>query len=286
MNIKFDDEFVLAKYREYANEENRLSGYNFCDIPAEVILGITKQLFEYAQSSTVPRAFNDYNPGRKAPANPTPESVGGHTNLLLAIVRRYLYLLYDPSETQCTDDGFSFLEVEEAASRHDLPENEIGDQLDNRNRDDKGLAPIENAYWHRLSNWSLPQWVLSEPNINRLLYDMRDKHKTATGSFLYAADKFCSLFIVLVYDALDKPMFLHIDDPRASEEDREEMRRCEYVKNGFRKASEMWAIGFFQTRGTYRYDYHGILIRILLMATLMVNGEWHEWRIADYHKDQ
>ena len=193
-----------------------------------------------------------------------------------------------PPNVRSEMDEYSYREIIEAIRRHDLPENVIGDIPDNGNRNDQELAIIERKYQEQYSKYCTWNDVEFEENVLSLL-DQANEKDTFLGRFIYLADKISAILEVLSYDlanqanrSIRKPM-MHISSKNASNYDKKEMEVCDYSKNGFRKASEMWTVDFFKIRKMPQYDDTGYFTAIVVIATLYVKGgQWYNWRYDDY----
>ena len=255
---------------------------------AGVIYGSTLQIAESAKSSLLPRSYNKiYGLNCDSLAY---ESVGGHTNLMSALVDRALLFIYGPdfgtvrAGHPYTIDGFSYREIMEAVRLHDLPENQIGDWPDNGANDRSKKAALEQNFFREYQKLYpyYEQRYASNKNAIRLISAM-DSHELPTSDLLKVADKAAALLITLCYDSIGKPPVMHKDNPNLSERDIAEMRICdEFSEDGYFKASEMWAVDFFKMRKFNELDGSGFFTAIIVMYTLIVKGRWYTWREKDY----
>lgn len=252
--------------------------YNFCGLPwrydllqVDRIFDITWQIMEVAASSLIPRAFNEcYAVSFEEYAR---ESVAAHTATMSVILDRALAFKGGP--------WYNYRELMEAVRRHDLPENVIGDISDNGNRDDAAKSSAENTYWSTYSKLSPNSSREFERAVNTLLKQMNDK-STKPGRMLYLADKTSAIINALCHDYHHIDICMSINDESASVLDQLAMSLCENRDADLCRASEMWTIGFFQSRGTVRYDTIGFFAAIIIMATLQVHQKWYKWRIPFY----
>lgn len=254
-------------------------------IQPEELYNIMMQLTEYAFSSLVPRSYNTRY--LLTTEQKTFESVASHTLLTKEMMTAALNFFYRPNLIR-TNDGFTYYEIQEAISRHDLPENTIGDKADNGERDNEGLARIEECYWRTFSEHSPKREARAEYQIWKLLIDQNSKLETVTGRQIHVADKAAGIFMNLCLEEKGSPPIMHMDSNIASKEERKQMSRCERhmalddIK--FCYASEMWTMSFFD-RGTHKLDYHNFFTALIIMKTIAVTGKWYAWREKD-HKSE
>ncbi len=282
---------LFDEYERVIAEERKLGDYRDDGIMAPgraaEIYDAAWRMLEIAKSSALPRSYA-YRYGMSlTPVKMCYESVGGHTNLALALVDLAIRYWYGPNfgtpegDFQETVDGYYLMEVMEAMRLHDLPENVIGDIPDDGNRDDEAKAADEAQYFNDYINHYPPNEIYFGGKVKRLLVEMNLKAST-TGRLLYEADKVSALVMTLTYDYLGYAPVLSIDDPKASQRDIESMMVCDWSQSGCYKASEMWAVGHFKTRKICQYDDLGIFTALVVMLTLMINGHWYDWREKDY----
>ena len=277
-------EQVIIEFQKNFLEETRYESHK-CDASyrAEEIYGRICQLSEIAYESMLPRGYNTrYN---LVDTNETFESVSGHTNLLMALVDYALVYEYGSNFT-ITSDGFTHREIIEAIRRHDLPENNFGDQPDNGNRDEEGLAKKENIYWGIFSSCSPESENYFEDRVNTLLTTMR-AGVTKTGRLLRVADKAVAVFMALCSEEKDKTPIMEIDSPVASEAEKAETHICEnkiVISNKiFCRASEMWTIDFFN-RKFNEIDDTKFFVSLIMMKTIIVRDRWYRWRQKTYRR--
>ena len=252
------------------------------DNGAKDILGYATQIIEVGRSCTVPRAYlSRYNLSN---AKQVLESIAGHTQLLEKMVDCALEFEYGPY-FRCTPDGFRYREIIEAIRRHDLPENIIGDQADNGNRDDQGLAKKEHSYWRSFSGLSPKRRRVKrfEKKVYRLLLSMQ-RYDTSTGCKLYVADKTAAIIIALCCEQVDIKPKMHFENNSASANEFFDMNVCDNCEDKFYLASEMWTVDFFKTRQIYQYDNSGFFVALIVMITLIIHEKWYRWREKDYGK--
>lgn len=274
-------EDVIYTYRNIISAEIEYNNWKRTPIvyQGEDLLNTTSQIMEVALSASILRSYNNtYNLSNDTRAY---ESVGAHTNLVLTILDRALFYEYG-SNFKKTPEGFTYREIMEAARRHDLPENLIGDIPDNGTRNDAEKAVIEHSYLSGFSKLSPKRERSFEENVAKILQGMEDK-SSAIGRSIYMADKVSAIIMTLVEDSRGiSPMMSH-DSPHASQNDLKNMEICDYgdEKSGC-KASEMWTVAFFKTRNMVQYDDSGFYTALIVLATLIVNGKWYNWREKDY----
>lgn len=271
---------VFEEYRRVMADEKRLSGRAWQIPDAKELSFIVAQIAHVAKNSLVLRSYNiQYGLTKK---NVAYESVGGHTNLMLALVDRAMSFRYgEDFEFVETPDGYSYREIVEAVRRHDLPENEIGDIPDNGARNEEKKRRCESLFFKKFSHLSPSREGHFEKSVNSLLSAM-EKKDSETGRLLYIADKTAALFMTICYDEVGRSPGMKIRSRRASERDRKEMEMCDNRKNGVCRASEMWAIDYFKMRSLVDYDDTGFFTAVIVMYTLMIHKDWYKWRTEDY----
>ena len=246
------------------------------------------RILEVAKSAFVPRGYN--KPYGVTSDDFFGESVGAHTNLVVAIATAALDFIYDTAfgnEFSAsgymvrTVDGYSYREIIETILAHDLPENETGDLADNGSRDEVLKMETEFDYVENWMNSYPGRQIGLSGSVLRLFGEMQMR-LGPTGRLIFLADKISAVIVTL---ALDKeghsPMILP-DDPCLSERDRREIKMCDHSYNGKYKASEMWTADYFKTRELIKYDDNLFFTALIVMTTLIVNGEWYSWREMDY----
>ena len=208
-------------------------------------------------------------------------SVGAHTFIMMSLLDRAIDYCFDAMGMHYIC-GYNYREIMEAARRHDLPENVIGDIPDDGTRDDEAKQTDEEKYWNDFSSYSSEHEAQNfERRVNDLLYMMNNRN-TEIGNFLYLADKFSAIIEVLTYDRNGYAPVKSMVDRDLSPQDRESMRYCDYKNMGDYKASEMWTVGYFKQRNLTKIDKYGFYTAIVVMATLIVNEKWYDWRQEDY----
>lgn len=267
-------------YSIMKNEEANLSKiWSRYVFNADMMYNTTKRLLEVAKLSMLSRSYNNnYHLTSSIIAY---ESVGAHTNLMMALVDFALKLECDEMVKTETIFGFTYREIIEAVRRHDLPENIIGDIPDDGRRDDVTKADEEESYWQHYSSLAPLGERTFEAHVNSVLGYM-NRHIYAVGRLLHVADKASAILTVLSYDAAGYPPIKTFVDENISDSDRTAMKLCDNQEHGVCKASEMWSIVYFKLRQTNRYDDAGFITGVLVMATLLINNRWYSWREADY----
>ena len=181
-----------------------------------------------------------------------------------------------------TKDAYTYSEIMEAIRLHDLPENTIGDWLDNGTRDESEKAKLEDDWYKEFKEFYPEREEKFIKMTLCLLEDMRKKDRS-TGMMLYMADKTALVIISLAYDWIGHPHTMFIGSTKASERDRQEMAICDWQNAGYRKATEMFTTDIFHIREITQYDETGFFTALLVMCTLIVNnGKWYDWREKDY----
>lgn len=246
---------------------------------------LVARIYEYARSSFVSRSYNSiYNLYSK---DFVYESVAAHTNLVASVMTAALDFRYGygfGTESQLdfrTDDGYSYREIMETVRLHDLAENETGDSPDNgtRNEDEKKRLEL-----HYLKGF-LNSYAASEERLKDKVFNLfqgMQEQSSDTGKMLYLADKVSALIVTISLDYLQHPPLILENSPYASDRDREEMKKCDFSCGHAYKASEMWAIDFFLMRKLVDLDTDFFFTALIVMITLIVNGQWYSWREANY----
>lgn len=280
---------IKAEYARIMAEEMKLASANFPGTltgGADEIYSTTLRILEFAKSSALPRSYGiRYGMTSEKEMRVALESVGAHANLAGAMLEMALRYWYGPGygpEILKTINGYTVQEVMEAMRLHDLPENEIGDIPDNGARDEDEKSAREREYFQRFMKLYQPREKDFAKRVMRLLVEM-DMKSTETGRMVYVADKASALIMTLVFDLLGNSPKMHVDDPEATERDKIEMAICDGDFDGYRRASEMWTIGYFKIRETQQYDDTGFFTAVIVMMTLIVNGRWYSWREKDYN---
>ena len=246
---------------------------------ADIMYNAAAQLLEIAKQSMIPRSYiQNYHLSNTTVSY---ESIGAHANLMTAIVDRAVNYECEDLVTPQSIYKFSYREIIEAARRHDLPENVIGDIPDDGTRDDVAKAKEESKYWREYSTLSPGREVVFEMHVNSIL-NMMNRHEGMVGRLLHVSDKASAILMVLCYDQAKMPPVMLIDQKNISDSDIMAMSLCDYCEHGVCKASEMWSIVYFKIRQTAKLDDTGFITGILIMATLIVNGKWYSWREEDY----
>ncbi|MDO4508274.1 MAG: HD domain-containing protein [Candidatus Saccharibacteria bacterium] len=280
---------MFIEYRRIMENELRLSGRKALGVAipeSKEVYDAAWRIMEVAKSSFLQRSYiARYGIGTETEAN---ESVGSHTNLVLALVDMALAYEYGPdfgfarSGWPTTMDGYSYREIMEVVRIHDLPENVMGDIPDDGARDDAAKAAVEEEYVKEYTR----RYTFRERDFKKqvqMLFQNMENRSTPTGRLLFAADKTAALIITLTYDMVGKSPLMAINDKDATERDKAEMAICDFkTEDGKCKASEMWAIDHFQIRNNADFDDSGFFRALAVMYTLMVNGRWYDWREKDY----
>ena len=271
---------IFEDYKRIMEAEKSLSGKAWQVPDAKELAFIVTQLAHIAKNSLVLRSYNlRYGLTKR---NVAFESVGGHTNLVSALIDRALSEIYgEDFEFVETPDGYSYREIIEAVRRHDLPENETGDIPDNGNRDEAEKLRLERLFQKKFSHLSPRREAKFEKSVCRLLKEM-DEKSSETGRLLFLADKTAALFMTLCYDDVGHPPLMKQKSRHASNRDREEMALCDRHENHACYASEMWAIDYFKMRSLIDFDDAGFFTAVIVTYTLMINKRWYEWRERDY----
>ena len=273
-------------YVRIMQHEKQISKHNWL-IPNPLEMYQTSlQIAEFAHSAMVSRSYNYiYGLTRKRRAF---ESIGAHTNLVSAILdRAYSYINgYNRSYIEKTPGVvYPYRDLIEAARRHDLPENVIGDIPDDGKCDEHQKRVSEQTY-HAFFDERYPNREQTfVKNVSELLEEMEQK-STPAGRFLYAADKASAIIMTLEYDNFENPPMRRISSHKLSERDRAEMAHCDTIVHKFPfkycLASEMWSYDWFEARRLIDYDESGFMTALIVMRTLQVHEKWYSWRQNSY----
>lgn len=266
---------VFGPYLRAIFEEAKIRQHPGWQCPVgEEIYKISIQLLRVAQLNLVPRSFcGVYD---KFELNFTPESVGGHTNLVLSIVLRALRYIHGPEENWLSEEGYTLPEIIEAVMRHDQPEARYGDIADNGTRDEQLKHAREAAYLKKFASLSPRRDSAFECTVSLISKDMASR-RTPTGRLLFLADKAAAIIMALAYDKAGYELLFNPTSQEPSARDRAEIELCQYEKHCCSYASEMWTADYFAVRELVRYDDCGYITALLIMCTLLVNGEWYAW---------
>ncbi|MDO4611496.1 MAG: HD domain-containing protein [Candidatus Saccharibacteria bacterium] len=284
--IKAEYERIMAEELKLANAANFPGTLMGC---ADEIYETTLRILEVAKSSALPRSYTErYLMSGGKPVRVAYESVGAHANLAAAMLDMALSYWYGPdfgtpaSEFPETIDGYSHREIMEVMRLHDLPENETGDIPDDGDRDEAEKLAKENDYYRRYIDQYPSRESYFGQRVRKLLLEM-ETQSSAIGRLVYVADKASAIVMTLVFDLLKCSPVMHIDNEDATERDKFEMETCDDHFGGYRRASEMWTIGYLKVRQTQQYDEVGFFTAVIVMATLIVRGYWYDWREKDYN---
>ena len=276
-------------FREYSRIMEAESAYNpACkklSTYASDIYRDSKYLAEIARSCLLPRGWCA-NFGLGGSENFVNESVGAHTYLMSTLVDLFLRSEAgrDFIRDGFTEDSYAYQEIMEAIRLHDLPENAIGDWLDNSTRDEaKKMALEDDWYTAFRDSYDYCQRGLYDEAV-KILTDMRNKDHP-TGRLLFAADKYSLIIATLTCDWLGHSPSMKKDSPEAAGRDHEEMDYCDHREDGVFSASEMFTIDILRLRKLYQFDDTSYFTAILVMFTLMTKGRWYDWRNKNYETD-
>lgn len=274
--------YTITDYKKVMLAEQRMLNNPNWDIPpSDSVFHICNQLEQTIRSCFVLRA-NSRSPYRNSPAL-TPETISAHTSIMRKLVDSFMSYTYGPElDSSVIPGGYTYREVVEAISRHDLPENDTGDTPDNNNRNEAEKNRIEAEWWKKYATYSLASDYLFDKHVNKLLSEMVHK-STTMGRILYVADKLSAILSSLYLDKYDlHPPRMSPRSRHATLLDREEMSFCDHLDDKGYKASEMWTIDFLKLRKRVKYDDTGFFTAVLVMYTMMVNQKWYTWRECDY----
>ena len=294
---KLDTNAIFSKYGWIMSSERKIHPVNhvgkiirkpvnlaIIDRPAE-IFQMVQRIYSNAALNCVPRSYNtSYNLTKSEIAF---ESIGGHTNLVCAILDEALNFFYGYSfatSQNFTIDGYPHAVLMEVARSHDLAEARYGDKADNgsTNPEEKFNLEFEYLKWY-FSTY--PTSLEHEKAQILKLFQEMESQSSQTGQMLYLADKVAALFITLYLDSLKHSPMLTPSSPVASERDKDEMKRCDRSYDGAYKASEMWAVDYFIERKFVDMDETLFFTALIVMMTLVIRGSWYNWRKDCYPKN-
>ena len=242
----------------------------------EQVKGTTLRLLEVAKNSTVLRCGNTL--GHLTKDTIAYESDGAHTNLVRTLVKYAMDFIYGWG---ANSPNYYREEIDEAALIHDLPENITGDIPDNRNRDEKKKQQVENAYIEEFMAKHRPRKAIHAHKVKKLLQEMERK-STPEGRLLYAADKLSAILMMLILDHLELYPHAFPGEAAICKMTDEELNFCTKRPDGSILLSDAWTIDFLHGRTLNRFDDYSFFTAILVMSTLLVKGEWYQWRYNQY----
>ena len=181
-------EDILSLYQSIMKNEKKANQrvWSRSVYKADEINDVALRLLEVAKLSLISRSFNQFY--HLSNASIAYESVGAHTNLMMALVDCAIKFECDDLISVESIYGFNYREIMEAVRRHDLPENEIGDIPDDGRRDDRAKAIEEQEYWRKYSSMSPASDIIFETHVNSILNFM-NKRTSTVGRLLHIADK-------------------------------------------------------------------------------------------------
>lgn len=275
---------VIYDYKWIMNQEARLR-YSQTNDPGDLypaieepihMYDITYRILEIAYNSTIIRVGNSV--GHLTKSLLAYESDSAHTNLVRSLVK---YALDCKFGWNISSPRYDRSEIDEAILLHDLPENETGDIPDNRNRNEAKKLAQENAYFENILATYKPSYKYHSEKITRLLHEMQEK-STVEGRLLYVADKASAIIMMLTYDRIGLYPYVYPNEPTVSKIDPSELAMCSKLANGGIKLSELWTVDYLFGRNIAQFDESGFFTAIIVMATLIVHGEWYDWREKQY----
>lgn len=259
----------------YKYDEESRKRYSQTNNPLRM-QNITYRILELAYNSTIMRAGNIS--GHLTNSLLAFESDGAHTNLVRTLVK---YAMDDIYGWNNPSPRYDRSEIDEAVTIHDLAENETGDIADNRNRDEAKKLQQENAYLDIFMKSYEPSLEAHSNNIIKLLHEMQDK-STAEGRMLYAADKASAIIMMLVYDKIGLYPKVYPSESSIAKVSPLEIVMCTKQSDGSMLLSELWTIDYLCGRKLIQFDDTGFFTAIIVMATLIVHGDWYMWRENHY----
>ncbi|MDO4752764.1 MAG: HD domain-containing protein [Candidatus Saccharibacteria bacterium] len=284
---------IYQKYQAIMREEIRVRGVKnwmihykkVVDNP-EDFYNMVWRIFEVTKLGFLPRSYNKcYG---LTDADFIYESVGAHTNLALSILEHAISFQFGEQFSRYHDlpfytpDGYSYRDMVECILMHDLAENEIGDIPDNGGMDAEEKDKLEYKYFRDYIE-SYPGNQAARRNNLLALFRSMQRHDSQTGNLLYLSDKVSALMVTLCLDSIEKSPMICKDSEYLSARDYAEMSMCDFTtEDGRCKASEMWAIDFFEMRHIVDLDKSFFFTALIVMATLIVNNCWYSWRTKAY----
>ena len=267
---------LTLKASQHTRNVIDIDSFFILQFPEEQIKGTALRLLEIAKNSTVLRCGNVL--GHLTNDTIAYESDGAHTNLVRAMVKYAMDFIYGWG---ANSPNFYREEIDEAALIHDLPENITGDIPDNRNRDEAKKVQTESAYIEEFMKKAKPRKPMHAHQVKKLLRQMEDK-STTEGRILYCADKLSAIIMMLVLDHLELFPYAFPGEKSISKISDEELSFCTKRLDGSVLLSDAWTIDFLHGRKLNQYDDYSFFTAILIMTTLLVKGEWYDWRYKQY----
>ena len=279
---------ATSKYGSIIGKELRLKASqhtrNVIDIDSffilqfsgEQIRSTSLRLLEIAKNSTVLRCGNVL--GHLTNDTIAYESDGAHTNLVRAMVKYAMDFIYGWG---ANSPNYYREEIDEAALIHDLPENDTGDVPDNRTRDEASKQKVEETFIEEFMKQAKPRKPMHAHKVRKLLQQMQDK-STTEGRILYTADKLSAVIMMLALDHLGLYPYAFPGEKSISKISDEEFSFCTKRTDGSVLLSDVWTIDFLHGRKLNQYDDYSFFTAILIMTTLLVKGEWYDWRYKQY----
>lgn len=265
--------------------------FNFFDKHRSThIFSDVTQLFEIAELSTVPKGYlKSYGLYSE---DSIFESVGAHTNLVHAILSLAMDNFDYYAKNHDNEDGtrkivceeierYTREEMHEAITLHDLPTNEIGDWLDNTDRNLEYKKALEVGYFNRFTS----HYSYKNPDFARHVIELlenMDPEGSLIGQILYLTNKTSDIITALVYDKKGISPMMHMRQGLTPRRDRLAMLCCDYQNDDCRKASEILTMDFFEIRQFAKCDRTGYFTALIIMATLIVKNTWYTWRKQTY----
>ena len=286
--IMHDKSELEASYKRIMQEESAMQNDRMPYIWSfEEACNTALQLEQIALNSLVDRSYNSIYHLHGGVASF--ESDGAHTNfvdsLAFACIRRH----YGPNifildETR----GITTEHVHEAIKRHDLEENRTGDCPDSSDEKDRLEAKFEREVIYQREYCQLSPSRNSEfdEKVNLLLDEMRHQ-SSELGKIIYVADKIAAVLFLLTLQKTGRDAYRTIRETNLTDRDKREIYTIAgEVEPFFLQhflGSEMWTVDYLSERNIARYDTTGFYTSILVAYTLIVRGEWYEWRERQYY---
>lgn len=255
----------------------------------EIYTMATRVLFS-AESNTVERCINNMGHLNEIPII-TPESVGGHTNLVSSLIDEALDFTYGYDKPP---KEFNRRHIQDAARIHDLQEIYDGDTRDDGIRNEAAKQKREREFFQEYAKF-LPE--AQKGSILRLLQEMEEK-STPAGKLLYVADKAAAPITALAYEKKYAEREMGTEKMRSKlprftlGELNPDSRNYQLAVKALgmsptedtRNLSELWIADYLQCgRNIGQYDETGVITAVLVMSVLIVNdGEWYSWREKAY----
>ena len=272
---------VLIREADFSQNKDYIPAnwekYNLLVSEPNYMFGVANRLLEIAKSSIV--SCHSNRAGRLTTEEIAYESVAAHTNLVQAMVDYAVDHIYDDMSRSLYDRRV----IREAIRLYDLPKNETGD-TDGICKRDEVLTDDRTDYLDRLFGYYDEDELVFVDHVQWLLKSI-DSRSCRMGCMIYVAEKIATIIMMLAYETLGMYPHAFPEDESLSETPCEELAMCEKRSpEGGLLLSELRTIDYLYGRELARYDITGFFTALMIMATLVVHGEWYGWRIRQYRE--